>query len=300
MKVLLGLAVALVLASVEAPAFAGPPCSIANTTACIAASAAGDGFNASGTTGRGATKATSNRVAETRGDVARPVVATTVTQTSYVPTCSGNAMGGENVLCTAAVETCAAATDTRFWVYTREVNLAGGATPWVLVADPPFVCLGLDDPAVAAAVDPAVAIAGMIQREFQRVVVLKGVAEVSPRPETLVNIPTIFTTDAPLSYDIPLTLLGQPVTITATARKWSWHFGDGATATTTAAGTRGRVEHVYRRAAPLGPYVVIEWSGTYRIGGGSPLPITGTATTTGDPTPLTVRQARTELVDSSR
>jgi hypothetical protein len=223
-----------------------------------------------------------------------------VKQKSYVPTCSGNALGGDNVLCTAAVETCAAATDTRFWVYTREVDAGGSATPWTVVAEPPFVCLGLDDPAVAAAVDPAVAIAAMIESEFQRVVVLKGVAEVSPRPDTLVNIPTIFTTDAPASYDIPLTLLGQPVTITATARKWTWHFGDGTTATTTSAGTRGWVEHVYRRAAPLGPYVVIEWSGTYRIGGGSPLPISGTATTTGDPTPLTVKQARTELVDSSR
>ena len=228
------------------------------------------------------------------------VLTGTVTETFYVPTCSGNDIGGENVLCTAAVETCAVATETRFWVYTREVDGRGNATPWFQVTEPPFVCLGLDDPAVAAAIDPAVAIAAMIEREFQRVVVLKGVAQVSPRPETLVNIATIFTTDAPGSYDIPLTLLGQPVTITATARRWTWHFGDGTTAATTAAGTRGRVEHVYRRAAPLGPYVVIEWSGTYRIGGGSPLPINGTATTTGDPTPLTVRQARTELVDSSR
>jgi hypothetical protein len=140
----------------------------------------------------------------------------------------------------------------------------------------------------------------MIESEFQRVVVLKGAAEVSPRPDTLVNIPTIFTTDAPASYDIALTLLGQPVTITATARKWTWHLGDGTTATTTTPGTRGRTEHVYRRAAPLGPFVVIEWSGAYRIGGGSPLPISGTATTTGDPTLLNVKQARTELVDSSR
>ena len=139
-----------------------------------------------------------------------------------------------------------------------------------------------------------------MQRDFERVVVLKGVAEVSPTPDTLVNIPTRFTTDAPPSYDIPLTLLGQPVMITATARSWTWHFGDGETTSTTATGTRGRVEHTYRRPAALGAYVAIQWSGTYRIGAGASTPITGTATTVGDPTPLAVKEARAQLVDSSR
>ena len=139
----------------------------------------------------------------------------------------------------------------------------------------------------------------MIEREFKRVVVLKGVAQPSPSPETLVNIPTLFTTDAPASYDIPLTLLGQPVTITATARRWTWYFGDGGSASTTAAGTQGRMEHVYRSSTALGAHVVIDWSGTYRIGAGPSLPIDGTASTVGDPAPLAVRQARTDLVDQS-
>jgi hypothetical protein len=155
--------------------------------------------------------------------------------------------------------------------------------------------VGGDDPVL----DPTVAIAAIVQRDFQRVVVLKGGVEVSPEPDTLVNIPTRFSTDAPASYDIPLTLLGQPVTITATARRWTWHFGDGTTASTTAAGTDGRVEHTYRTSATVGAHVVIEWSGTYRIGGGAQLPITGTATTVGDPAPLEVKQARSELVHDS-
>ncbi len=159
------------------------------------------------------------------------------------------------------------------------------------------MCLGPNDPAVQ--IDPRIAIAAIVQRDFQRVVVLKGAAQASPQPETLVNIPTRFTTDAPASYDIPLTLLGLPVTITATARRWTWHFGDGTSATTTAPGTGGRVEHVYRSSSELGAHVAIEWSGTYRIGGGPTLPITGTATTVGEPTPLAVRQARTDLVDQS-
>ena len=71
------------------------------------------------------------------------------------------------------------------------------------------------------------------------------------------------------------------------------------TASTTAAGTDGRVEHIYRTAASVGAHVVIEWSGTYRIGGGAQLPITGTATTVGDAAPLEVKQARSELVHDS-
>jgi len=171
----------------------------------------------------------------------------------------------------------------------------GITSPWQRVEDPPFICSAPDDPAI----DPTVAIAAIVQRDFQRVVVLKGNTQVSPAPDTLISIPTRFSTDAPASYDIPLTLLGQSVTITATARRWTWHFGDGTTTSTTEAGTDGRVEHTYRTAAPVGAHVVIEWSGTYRIGGGAALPISGTATTVGDPTPLEVKQARSELVHDS-
>ncbi len=215
----------------------------------------------------------------------------------YVPTCSGNMVNGDDALCTAALEACAVQGQVRLWVYRREVDTRSAADnpPWRRQVDPPTVCLGAADPVL----DPTVAIAAMVQRDFQRVVVLKGNAQVSPRPDTLVNIPTRFSTDAPDSYDIPLTLLGQSVTITATARRWTWHFGDGTTATTTAAGTDGRVEHTYRTAASVGAHVVIEWSGTYRIGGGAELPITGTATTVGDPAPLEVKQARSELVHDS-
>jgi hypothetical protein len=199
-------------------------------------------------------------------------------------------------LCLAATSTCEDPAQLRLWVFVRERDTTTGTTTaWQRVEAPPFVCSAPE----AAEVDPTVAIAAIVQRDFQRVVVLKGTAEVSPAPDTLVNIPTRFTTDAPASYDIPLTLLGQSVTITATARRWTWHFGDGESASSTAAGTDGRVEHTYRTAASTGAHVEIEWSGTYRIGGGAELPITGTATTVGDPTPLEVKQARSELVHDS-
>jgi len=152
---------------------------------------------------------------------------------------------------------------------------------------------------ITPGVDPAVAIAALVDRDFQQVVVLKGVPEVSPRPDTLVNIPTIFTTSSPPSYDIPLTLLGQSVVITATAKTWTWHFGDGQSQGTGAAGSQGRVEHVYRQAESRGAYVVIEWSGTFTVNGGPVQQVNGTATTTGDPVAVEVKQARTELVSSA-
>jgi hypothetical protein len=215
-----------------------------------------------------------------------------LTEKAHVPTCTGNDPGENTSVCTAATETCPEEGQVRFWVYTREVTVATGATtPWVRVADPSSVCLGADDPAL----DPAAAIPALIERDFKRVVVLKGVADVSPEPDTLVNIPTVFTTDAPDSYDIPLTLLGQSVLITAKAERWTWHFGDGSSAWTTP-GSKGRVEHEYTQAGTREAYVVIEWSGTYRIGGGPTRPISGRATTTGDPARVQVREARTELV----
>jgi hypothetical protein len=266
------------------------PCSQAVEDSC--AEGKDGGFGVGLGTGR-QDNAGGVRSGPTRGQTP---ISTTYMESLHLPTCTGNGPGGADAVCAAALDTCELPTEVRYWVYTRQVNRqTGQATDWALVTDPPFVCLGADDPVL----DPAVAIAAIIESEFKRVVVLKGTAEVSPRPDTLVNIPTRFTTDAPASYDIPLTLLGQPVTITATARRWTWHFGDGSTATTTAAGTRARVEHTYRSAVDLGAYVVIEWSGTYRIGGGAVLPINGTATTVGEPTALAVKEARTDLVHDS-
>ena len=219
---------------------------------------------------------------------------TVIKQSRYVPTCSTNAPEGNDALCGTAVSTCPVEGEIRMWVYTRDYNRVTDVpvTAWARVMVPPTICIGAEDPAL----DPAVAIPALVQRDFQRVVVLKGVAEVSPKPDTLVNIPTVFTTSSPESYDIPLTLLGQSVVITAKAETWTWHFGDGASASTTADGSAGRVEHDYVKAGPKQAYVVIDWSGSFRINGGASQSITGTATTTGDPIDLDVKQARSELV----
>ncbi|MCW2615277.1 MAG: hypothetical protein JWN08_2271, partial [Frankiales bacterium] len=222
----------------------------------------------------------------------RPVrVSDETTDYAYVPACDGNTFGGRNDLCEAATTTCSQATDVRFWVYRRTYQRDTPPPPYVRVLNPAFICLGPDDPQV----DPTIAIPAIVDREFQRVVVLKGVAEVTPAPDTLVNVETRFATAAPASYEIPLTLLGQSVVITATAASWTWHFGDGETARLT---DRSSTVHTYRQAGARGAYLVIEWTGTYRIGGDATVrQVNGTATTTGDPVQVAVRTARSELVD---
>ncbi len=216
------------------------------------------------------------------------------TETVYAPTCTGNGPGASDVLCNEAITACPVPSEVRFWVYTRQVDtrIPGDDPPFERVSNPPYICRDLTAPEI----DPAVAIAGIVNRDFQRVVALKGVPEISPEPDTLVNIDTIFTTSSPNSYDIPLTVLGRSVVITATASRWTWHFGDGATGSTAEAGSKGRVLHTYRQSGSRGAYVVIEWTGTFRVGGGPVQPVTGTATTTGDPVTVSVKQARTELV----
>lgn len=264
-----------------------PPCSKTVTTNCVAAESSGSGFGAGGATGGNS---------EPSGTGARPVGAkpapTVIEQKRYVPACTGNTATDGGLLCTYAAETCPDQGEVRFWVYTREYNTVTNRalTDWERAATPSTVCLGPDDPVI----DPAIAIPAIVQRDFKRVVVVKGVAEVSPRPDTLVNIPTVFSTRTPPSYDIPLNLLGQSVVITATAERYTWHFGDGTSASASAPG--GRVEHEYREAVSRQAYVVIEWSGTFRINGGAAQTINGRATTTGDPVAVDVKQARTELV----
>lgn len=207
-------------------------------------------------------------------------------------------LGTGDVLCPEAVNACPEPGDIRFWIFRRDVDarIPNHDPPFERVNTPPSVCRSFED---VPGIDPGEAIRAIVERDFQSVVVLKGVPVVSPAPDTLVNIPTRFTTASPASYDIPLNILGESVVITATAATWTWHFGDGTSDSTSEAGARGRVEHVYRQAASRGAHVVITWTGTFRIAGGPVQQVNGAATTTGEPVPVTVKQARTELVGGS-
>lgn len=210
-----------------------------------------------------------------------------------IPTCSGNLSGVQDVLCQPASSGCPDPAQLRVWVFRRTVTPGVPPPSFRQVLDPPFRCVGAQEPAL----DPRLAVAALVEQEFQRVVVLRGVAQTSPSPRTLVNVVTRLQTPTVERYDIPLQLLGQSVVITAQAQRWEWHTGDGAVLSTDRKGTQGRVEHVYRTAGTRAPYVVITWTGTYSVNGVPQGAVPGSVTTQGEPGSVEVRQARTQLVD---
>ncbi len=219
-----------------------------------------------------------------------------------MPTCTGNDLEGPQNQCPATAVLCEGTAPqgaTAFWVWTRlyDPRLPEVAQP-AFVRQTGFVCL-TPAQAAAAALPTVAQVAALVQRDFQRFVVIKGQTVIDPPARTLVNVDTIFSTPTNASVMLdPLTLLGRRVLITIKPETYTWHFGDGTSRTTTTPG-RPRVKdvtHVYRRAAAVSPYVVISWSGTFTVDGSEPLTVQGRATTTGPGTPLRVLTAQSELV----
>jgi hypothetical protein len=212
---------------------------------------------------------------------------------SYAPACSGNTRLDVDLICGAALNTCLPA-DTglvSYWRWQETVFVATGLPVpgggWVQL--PGTVCLGPDKVGVPS----IAAITGVISRDFKKLVVLKGAADVRPSGTTLVNYATEFSTTAGRYVLAPVTVLGRRVVITAVPQQYDWFFGDGAG---TPDGGAGPVTHTYSTTGAMGPYVVITWTGTFTVDGGPARDVFGTAQTTGDATPLQVKEARAELV----
>ena len=282
MTVLRAIATAMVVVLLAgSPAVAADP---AGSGREVKIGAAGGGFDAAASAHRNEQSSTARLVANRAS----------FTEERLVPTCAGNTTAAaDNVSCQTAESACPDPAQVRVWVFRRTVTPGEPPPPFTQVLDPPYRCVAADEPAL----DPRVAIAALIEREFQRVVVLRGVAQTNPSPRTLVNVATLLETPTVERYDIPLQLLGQQVVITAQAQRWEWHTGDGAVVATDRGGTRGRVEHVYRSTGPKTPYVVITWTGTYTVNGQPMGAVPGSVTTRGEPGAVDVREARTQLVD---
>lgn len=212
---------------------------------------------------------------------------------TLIPACPQNKPGGNDYLCRGATVGCPIAGDLQWRIYYRNLDPAL-SDPWHLRATQ---CLArnplLDIAAIKAAVD----------KIFHEDLPLPGgTLVVQPPDGALVNLPTIFytTTTQPLSFTV--TALGVTVKITAIPTGYGWHFGDGATATTTSPGhphPNGDVTHTYAvPASGLSPYVTVVWSGTYTVAGFDEVfDVTGTGSRDGPPLQLLVREARAELID---
>lgn len=95
-------------------------------------------------------------------------------------------------------------------------------------------------------------------------------------------------------------LLGYPVTVEATPRRWEYDFGDGERLSTTDPGAPWpdfTTHHVYTALGARQITLTTEWSGRYQVAG-SPVwrDVAGTAFTTATSQPFTVEERRSHLV----
>lgn len=239
-----------------------------------------------------------------KGGSANPVVhkrldsfISSITRTKYVAACSGNTVERADLLCTYA-QSCADPLATRFWVYQEVVTIDRHTRP-PTTREGPWTNTGeacvhpADVPTVHEIVDG-------VSTGFIRKVPAEPELVVRPAPRVLVTAQNGFSAGSAEPVFLSDTVLGLPVVITATPRRWLWDFGDGESLTTTSPGRPGTLEiaHAYQRVGHLSVRVTVEWTGTFRIAGvGEQYPINGTARVTSGTVELQSVAARTELVD---
>lgn len=167
----------------------------------------------------------------------------------------------------------------------------GPNAPWV---NDGIYCVDITD--IEPVVTPA-----MVQAEFEKLPLPLG--EISLQPSdgvVLVNVGAIFytTQDETASYDVDI--LGQTVRIDAFIVDYAWQVGDGSP------DLHGRgapypdksTLHVYTAAGGMQVTLTLTWDATYTVDGGPVTPVLDTTTTESPPTPLTVVEAESILVDS--
>ncbi len=238
---------------------------------------------------------TSNDLAKSTN---RPLASVRLVRT-YVPACEGNVPGSPDsagTLCPRAVELCAGTpdpTDLGFWVFTAPAGADPQASEsWTATGE--FACRGAADEEEPAALEPVVT-----AEDFRRLPLPPAEINVQPpNGRTLINVPTNLYTDAD-SVILPTTVLGQPVRVRATPRRFRWSYGDGAALATADPGApypNLRTAHTYRKPGRRTLGLTTTYSGEYSVAGGAWIPIDGLATVDSPGAALTVLSARNELV----
>jgi hypothetical protein len=214
----------------------------------------------------------------------------------YAPACTGNTRTSAEITCQNASTACpnAAQGYIAYWRWTAVFDRGTNNVVQDWAQDPGTFCMTAGQDGVP--LTPS--IVGIVSNDFQRLVVLKGIAHVDPDGATLVNYQNGFWTEAGRYVLDPIQVLGHRVVVTAEPEKYDWYFGDGTSAMNAGPGRHGAldVSHTYASKGAVQPYVVITWSGTFTIDGGAPLDVIGTAITTGNGTPLQVKEAKAQLV----
>lgn len=135
-----------------------------------------------------------------------------------------------------------------------------------------------------------------------------AVPEVSVQPVgnvTLVTLPTYFEVVFPETGFEPgevdsTTLLGFRVDIRPRLETVTYHFGDGVSQgpTTDLGGPypEGSITHAYDSRGAVEARADVTYGGQFRVNGGAWNDIPGSATITGDPSTITVKESRARLV----
>ena len=147
--------------------------------------------------------------------------------------------------------------------------------------------------------DPPVAVV-LTAEEFRRLPLTASTPTVQPgHGRSLIRMPLIVHTD-PTPQDLTTTVLGTTVRVRATPSSFTWDFGDGAAPLSTtdpgAPYPHHTLTHTYDQVGTFPVTLTTTWTGQYQLPGGPWLPVTGTATTTSTPIPITTEEARARLV----
>ena len=196
-----------------------------------------------------------------------------------------------------ATTACAAPGETRFWVYRSAWDPASSSYGRPRRVDnPPAVCLGAGA-AAAVGVDPRLAVEAQVRRQWKSFPIPAAVVRTFPAGQTLAGAVTRVegSTDRQLVL-APQAVLGFRVTVTVTAARYVWDFGDGATEVASVGSGRPRAEHVYRVAGPMRLSLRAYYTGSFTLAGSARVfPLEGEADVPGQAQALLVREARTQL-----
>ncbi|TDU88969.1 PKD domain-containing protein [Kribbella voronezhensis] len=142
-----------------------------------------------------------------------------------------------------------------------------------------------------------------ILAQYRNVLFPKLGVKVQPVGRTLVNLDTIVYTDESKVSVNTVTLLGFPVVVEATPVSYTWHFGDGASVTTTTPGEAypaKEITHKYMKRGNVKVTLTTNYAARYNVAGTGWQYVDGTVPIVGPATALLVREAVPVLVDPQR
>jgi hypothetical protein len=139
---------------------------------------------------------------------------------------------------------------------------------------------------------------GVVLTALRRIGLPSLRARTQPEGKTLVNFATIFYT-RPQAFTRTVTLLGRRVQIHATPSSFRWHYGDGASGSTSTPGApypAKDVTHYYERAhRTVRTSVDVTYTARFRVGNGGWQTIPGAVTIAGPTSPLRISEATAVL-----